>query len=187
MKRFHPLLVLAILLCAPAVAAPSAWHSVPDTSTIKWTARWMGTPVHGGFKRFRVSGLVDPAHPADGRLQLVVETAGVYASSPDITRALRGTEWFDVSAFPGARFTGTLADKAGHLILEGSLRIKGHTKKISFPLKLERQGRRLRLQGHVLLDRTDFGIGSGQWHSGSMIAIPVTVQFSILLVPGPSH
>jgi len=42
------------------------------------------------------------------------------------------------------------------------------------------------LSGRFRLERTAFGIGIGQWQNGSMIAIPVTVEFKVLLVPGPA-
>jgi len=183
MKRlllFFPLL----LLTAPALAAPTPWHSIAASSSIDWTASWQGTPVKGRFKHFTVTGHIDGAHPVGGTLKLVVETASISAASSDVTRALHGEEWFGVADFPQALFEGTLNGTPPEMSLQGDLRIKGHEKKLSLPLTVSRQNNELSLQGNFTLDRTDFGIGTGQWQSGSMIATEVHVHFSIMLAPG---
>ena len=183
MKRLQ-LFLLLIPLTAPAMAAQTSWHSLASSSAIDWTASWQGTPVKGQFKHFTVTGQIDAAHPADGTLKLVVDTSSISAASSDVTRALHGKEWFGVSDFPQALFKGTLKGAPGEMTLQGNLQIKGHEKTLSLPLTLTRQHAELRLQGNFTLDRTDFGIGTGQWQSGSMIATEVHVHFSILMAPG---
>lgn len=185
MKRF-PWLLPLLLLAAPALSAPAPWHSVAGSSSIQWTASWQGTPVKGRFKQFTVTGHLDAAHPAGGTLKLVVDTASVSAASTDVTRALHSAQWFGVEHFPKARFQGTLHGDPGALTLKGTLTIKGRDKTLAFPLTLEHGKDGLRLQGDFTLDRTDFGIGSGQWKSGSMIATRVHVHFSVLLARDPA-
>lgn len=180
MKRF-PFLLPVLLLAAPAFSAPVAWHSVAGSSVIEWTASWQGAPVKGRFQRFTVTGHLDAAHPAGGTLKLVVDTTSVSAASADVTRAIHGAQWFGVDHYPKARFQGTLQGHAGALTLKGTLTLKGHGKALAFPLTLSNEKGGIRMQGDFTLDRTDFGIGSGQWKSGSMIATEVHVHFSVLL------
>lgn len=184
MKRVFGLLVFSLCFAAaPALAAPGVWHDVPAASHLTWIAKWMGTPVHGGFRQFRVSARIDPQHPAGGQVQVTVDTRSVYASSPTITQAIHGAEWFDSKAQPTARFQGKIERTAKGLILAGTLSLKGHSRAISFPLDLRRRGPDLVLQGQLTLVRSDFGIGTGQWRSGSMIALDVQVRFSVTLAP----
>ncbi|MGA7966730.1 MAG: YceI family protein [Gammaproteobacteria bacterium] len=185
MKRFSLLLPL-LLIAAPALSATTDWHLLAQASSIHWTASWQGTPVKGQFKRFTITGHLDAGHPAGGTLKLVVDTASISATSSDVTQALRGAQWFSVADFPLARFTGTLKGTPGSLTLQGTLHIKGHGKKLSLPLTLRHEKGQLQLEGNFTLDRNDFGIGSGQWRSGSMIAPKVRVNFSIRLAPGNS-
>jgi polyisoprenoid-binding protein YceI len=63
----------------------------------------------------------------------------------------------------------------------GSIKLKGHDKKIVFPLELTHKNGDLLLQGKFTLDRNDFAIGSGQWKNSSMIASKVQIHFSIRL------
>lgn len=183
MKRLRLLLPIVLLVAAPVFSATTAWHSVAAASSIHWTARWQGTPVRGQFKHFTVTGHVDTAHPAGGTLKLIVNTASVSAASSDVTRALHSAEWLGVADFPQARFTGTLQGAGQSLTLHGTLQLKNREKKLVLPLALKRDNGQLQLQGSFTLDRNDFGIGSGQWRSGSMIATAVHVNFSIRLAP----
>lgn len=180
------ILVPLMLLAAPAFSASTAWHSVAGPSSIRWTASWQGTPVRGQFKDFTVTGHLDAAHPAGGTLELIVDTASVSAASSDVTHALHGAQWFNVNDFPKARFQGTVEGDPGALTLKGTLTLRGHDEALAFPLALSRGKHGLRLQGEFTLDRTAFGIGSGQWESGSMIATRVHVHFSIVLAPDGS-
>ncbi len=186
MNRLRLFTSLLLVLSAPAFSATTAWHSLADSSSIGWTARWQGTPVKGQFKRFTVTGHIDAAHPAGGRLLLVVDIASVSVASSDLTRALHGAQWFGVANFPQARFTGGLENESKLLILRGILKLKGHDKKIVFPLELTHKNGDLLLQGKFTLERNDFSIGSGQWKSSSMIAAKVRIRFSIRLVPDHS-
>ena len=54
-------------------------------------------------------------------------------------------------------------------------------KPLNFPLTLKRQGGNLLLEGHFTMQRTDYGVGSGQWSNGKTIALKVKVEFSITL------
>lgn len=186
MKHFVSLIILLTFASAPAFAASAKWHSLPDHSAIHWIAKWMGTPVHGGFKKFSVSAQLNPSHLAGGRLVVVVSTVSVYASSPSITQAIHGIQWFDVAAYPRARFIGTLEKRSGRWFVSGTLTIKGVSRHLDFPITVSKKASGIVLSGRLRLERTAFGIGTGQWKNGSMIAIPVTVEFKVLLVHGPA-
>ncbi|MGH8128834.1 MAG: YceI family protein [Gammaproteobacteria bacterium] len=186
MNQLRLLLPVILLASAPALSTTTSWHSIAAASSIQWTARWQGTPVKGQFKHFSVTGHVDADHPAGGTLKLTVDTASVSAASPDVTRALHSAEWFGIADFPAAQFTGTLEGTPKSLTLQGTLQLKGHSKKLALPLTLTHDNGHLQLQGNFTLERNDFDIGSGQWRSGSMIATTVHVRFSIRLASGTS-
>ncbi|MGH8271011.1 MAG: YceI family protein [Gammaproteobacteria bacterium] len=176
-----------VFFAAPAAtAAPSVWHALPGAGRLDFTAYWQGTPVKGQFKRFSVSASLDPAHPAGGTIEVRIATTDIATQSADIARALRSAEWFDAGRYPDAAFTSsTIAVTAhGTLQVRGTLHLKGHEKIITFPLSVKRAGVKLRLAGTFQLDRGDFGIGSGRWAGGEVIATRVAVTFSVLLVPG---
>ncbi|HEX5314128.1 MAG TPA: YceI family protein [Gammaproteobacteria bacterium] len=187
MMRMALPLLAAILLAGTAGAAATApgWHSVADGSRIGFVARWQGTPVPGSFEQFSVQARFDPNHPAGGEITVDIASASVHAQSADVTRALRAPAWFDVQHYPQASFRSQkiLASGAHSVRVSGTLRIKGQSRQVTFPLNFASKGSRLILDGSLDLRRSDFGIGSGQWAGGKIIAIPVTVDFHVVLDP----
>lgn len=178
-----PLLpALLFLLASPALASGSNWHSVDGSSSIQWIANWQGNPVKGGFDKFAVEARgLDSANPAGAGLSMTLDTNSISAASPDITQALHGAEWFDINQHPQAGYTGRIDHENGDFEAKGELQLKGHTRKLDFPLTITRQGNNLVLKGQFTLQRSDFAIGSGQWSSGKTIALKVEVKFSITL------
>lgn len=179
---------LCLLLAAPvaAAAAPQAWTSIPAQSRLGFTAHWRKTPVQGSFAKFEVTARIDPHDPAGGDLSVRIDTASVTTESADVTAAIRGAQWFDAGRYPEGEFDSSaiVAKAGGAFEVRGTLKLKGHTRKIDFPLTISRKGGHLLLQGHLNLDRLDFGIGSGAWANGKTIATDVAVTFVVTLGRG---
>lgn len=175
--------ILALAVAGPAAAAASQWRSMSGSSRLRWTAKWQGTPVKGSFPDFTVTAYLDADNPVGGKIKVRIDTRSVKSASADVTKAIRGAAWFDVSNYPRASFEGRLTGHRHNLRLRGALRLKGHRKRIVIRVKLRPRGsRRVELSGSFELDRGDFAIGSGQWRGGGMIAKTVAVDFSVSLV-----
>lgn len=183
MKAAALAFVLALVGAASARAAV-AWHAEARASHLNWTVHWRQAAVRGEFKRFSVLARLDASSLAGGELTVTVETASVATASPDISHAIRDSTWFDVKQYPRAFFkTSSIRQRAGGtLAITGILHLKGHEKQLSFPMRLERQGKRLVLTGTLRLNRGDFAVGTGQWSGGSLIARDVAVAFKVTLV-----
>lgn len=173
-----------LVVAVPAAAAPH-WNSLASASTLKWTARWEGTPVRGAFPDFTVAADFSASDPAGGKIDVDIAVAHVRTASADVTETIRSKPWFDPKQFPRARFNGTFAMQGHALQLRGTLQLKGHRRQLTIPVTLVPQGgSRVHLSGSIRLDRSDFAIGSGEWASGDVIAKAVLVEFSIVLVRG---
>lgn len=186
MLRFT-LAAMLLLAAGQALSAPSVWHDDPVHSRLDWTAHWRGTPVKGTFEHFEVSARLDPTSPGGGTLTVQVDTASATTTSPDITRAIHGQAWFDVAQYPRAVFDSDsiVAQGGDSLLVKGSLKLKGRQRRLSFPMKLEREDDQLVLAGTLSIDRRDFAIGTRQWSKTSPIAAAVTVDFDVTLHTGP--
>lgn len=185
MTPLRPLFLLLLVFAAPAPAAGTAWHSLAGASSIEWTAHWQGNPVKGSFGKFTIAANgLDAAQPGGAALSMDLDTRSVTASSPDVTQALLGAAWFAVAKHPTAHFKGNLVRRSGHLQAQGRLSLKGHERALSFPVRITSKGKNLLLEGQFTLQRSDFGIGTGQWSSGDTIAEQVEVRFSVLMAPG---
>jgi len=181
MKRILPL--LAALAAVPAaLAAPAHWRSTGSSNVLHWTATWQGTPVKGRFPDFAVKATIAPRAPDGGAVTVDIDTTSVRSASGDVTRAIRGKQWFDTADHPKARFRGRITGKSGHLSLRGTLRLKGRDGKLDIPVTLAPgDGGTLVLSGHFRVKRNRYGIGTGKWESGAMIGQDVTVDFRVTL------
>lgn len=178
------LVLAAAVVPLAAIAAPlPGWSGDSAAGRIGFTAHWQHTPVKGAFGHFQVTARLDPAHPQGGRLTVRIDTNSVSTASPDITRAIRGSDWFDAARYPHAVFTATRlsASGTGRMRVQGTLRLKGVSRTISFPMQTAVDAGKLRLSGEFTLNRLDFGIGAGRWAQGSVIATAVAVDFAVTL------
>lgn len=184
MARRAALSLLLLAAAAPALGAATSWRDEPAYSRLTWTAHWRHTAVSGEFRRFSVVAKLDPEAPAGGSFTVTIDTASAAAESPDISRAIRGTAWFDAAQYRRALFaTSAIRTQAGgDLEVTGTLSLKGHRKQLAFPLQIERKGDRLILSGDLELDRRDFAVGTGAWSRASPIAPEVAVAFRVTLV-----
>ncbi|MGH8426571.1 MAG: YceI family protein [Gammaproteobacteria bacterium] len=183
--RFLLAVVLTFAPCASVLGAATQWSSLADQSTLGFVAHWQETPVPGKFAKFQVTAQLDPANPSGGSLKVKIVTTSVSASSADVTRAMRSKDWFDVDRYPSATFVSQAiaAQSGGALKIMGILKLKGHSRTVSFPLTLSHEGNHPVLDGQLMLLRTGFDIGTGKWADGKIISVPVTIIFHVVLGP----
>src|SRR3989344_3952198 len=150
------LLVAAVALSAQAALAQQ--QLVPAQSEVQFTARQMGVPLDGHFKKFSAQVAFDPA-------KLATPT------------------WFNVPKFPQAQFEST-AIKAlggGKFEVAGKLTIKGTAQNVVVPVALTQSGPTTTATGTLPIKRLAFKIGENEWADTSMVADDVTVKFKLAL------
>ncbi len=68
---------------------------------------------------------------------------------------------------------------------DGVLTIRDAAKPVVLPFTLEKAQSGTRARGELVIDRTDFGVGQGQWASPQLVAHEVTIRFDLLAAPLP--
>lgn len=180
-RRLFPALVLALLYASAAAAAE--WVPVPTASRLEFVATYQGQQAPGVFRRFDVSLALDPEEPATGRLEVSVFLDSADMNSADINRTIKNPEWFHVARFPQARFESTeiTRDGADRYLAKGTLSLKGVQRRIAVPFHWRQSGPTASMQGELVLNRGDFGIGTGQWAKGNPIGLDIIVRFNVKL------
>lgn len=164
-------------------AAMAAQALVPAQSSINFTAKQMGVPLQGQFKKFDAQVSFDTAKPETSKIHFTVETGSATMGSKETDSNLLGADWFNIAKFPKATFDST-AVKAlggGKYQVDGTLTIKGNAQKVSLPVTLTQSGATTTATGTLPLKRLTFKIGDGDWKDTSMVADEVTVQFKLAL------
>ena len=164
-------------------AAMAAQALVPAQSSINFTAKQMGVPLQGQFKKFDAQVSFDTAKPETSKIHFTVDTGSATMGSKETDSNLLGADWFNIAKFPKATFDST-AVKAlggGKYQVDGTLTIKGNAQKVSVPVVLTQSGATTIAAGTLPLKRLPFKIGDGDWADTSMVADEVTVQFKLAL------
>ena len=183
MSSFFSALALgsaALLAAQPAVAQQKL---VPAQSEVQFTARQMGVPLEGHFKKFDAQVSFDPAKLATSKIVFTVDTGSATMGSRETDAELPKATWFNVPQFPQATFQSSAikALGAGKFEVTGKLSIKGMARDVVVPVTLVQNGATTMATGALPLKRLAFKIGENEWADTSMVADEVQVKFKLAL------
>ena len=94
-------------------AAHAAQALVPAQSTVGFTAKQMGVPLQGQFKKFDAKLNFDTAKPEASSIRFSVDTGSATLGSKETDAELPKAEWFNVAKFPQATFDSTAVKALG--------------------------------------------------------------------------
>ncbi len=179
MMRFASLLV-SILAASGALA--EQWQ-MQDEGTLLFEPTWEGEVVPGRFESFDVQFDTGDGGVAGARLHVTVSLESADMDDPDINEAIAGAEWFAVAAHPVATFASESIEATGEgaYLASGHLELKGVRLPVNVPFSWSESGDRAAMKGELVIDRTRFDVGSGEWATGDTIGTGVTVRFDLVL------
>jgi polyisoprenoid-binding protein YceI len=172
---------------APAPAAVPQAKLVASSSEVTFTAKQVGVPMDGRFKRFDAQIALDPKQPHTGKVNFSIELGSVNIAA-DTDAELVKPEWFNTAKFPKATFVSTAikATGAGKFDVTGKLTIKGQSRDLTVPVALAAAGGNTVATGSFAIKRLDFKVGEGDWADTSVVANDVLVKFKLALQGMPA-
>ncbi|MDE2184924.1 MAG: YceI family protein [Alphaproteobacteria bacterium] len=175
---------LWVVLAAALVASPArAAHWAVDTakSRLVFSVMWSGEPLHGEFHKWKADIDFDPADLARSHVAAVIDTASLSTDYQDGDDGIKGALGFAVDRFPEAQFVTTAfhTGPSGTYIADAKLTIRGISRSITLPFKLDIRGNRAHATGKTTIIRTDFGVGQGEWQTAQPVAHEVTVTLDL--------
>lgn len=180
----RPMRALGALLLLFTVSAHAAdWRVDPAGSKLTFKSSYQGQAAPGEFKKFDTQMRFDPAKPAGSQLDVTVKLDSFDMGSSEINDAIREPDWFDLKRFPTGEFHSTDIRQAapGRYVARGTLRLKGMQQPLELPFTWKDGGKTAQMAGEIKLNRTSFGIGTGEWKSGDVIGLDVIVDFDVRL------
>jgi polyisoprenoid-binding protein YceI len=156
-------------------------QAVNETSKIVFTATQSDVAVDGGFGKFAADVVFDPASPAAGKVNLVINMGSVTTGNQEADDLLKSGDFFDVAHFPQATFVSTTiaAKDAGHYRAVGQFTLKGRSAAIVVPFTARPEGTGFRIEGGVPVSRLAYRVGEGQWADTGTLADQVQIHFSL--------
>ena len=181
---FKPILIAAGLLAlAPfAQAAPVPnWTVDAANSKLGFRGAMNGDAFNGVFHRWSAQIAFDPKNLAGSKAVVSVDVASAATGDADRDSAMPSPDWFSAKTQPKATFATTAIKDlgGGKYQAAGDLTIRGVKRPVVLPFTLAISGDTARMNGSVVLNRTAFGIGQGQWKTGDVVATDVTVSVAL--------
>ena len=167
----------AVADAPPPLDGENVWIVDGDASTILFTGRQNDKEFTGRFEDFSARIRLDPDDLSDALIEASVDLASVDAGAGDRNQSLPEAGWFDTDRFPQATFRADTVRAVGEGAYEadGTLTIKGASRPVTLPFTLDVQGDRAVADGQVVIDRSDFGIGQGDFAGPEWVAFEVAV------------
>ena len=172
-------LVAMSLTATPAAAAH--WSIDPENSRITFHAKQMGATVKGRFQRFTVDIVFDPADLSSASATVKIEIGSVDSRNEDRDAQIRGPDWFDAANHPIGLFETRDFEHLGgsDYLARGTLTLRGTTKALDLPFKLDIADNRAQMTAEITVNRTQFGIGTGQWTDTAVVADEVLIEIAV--------
>ena len=170
--------------------APKAGHEALPISPEKSKVDFIGAKVtgkhDGGFKPFSGTMHFDPENIEASRIEVDIDMTSLWSDNDKLTEHLKSGDFFLVSEHPKARFVSTSIKEGGegdatHTVT-GNLTLRGVTKEIAFPAKIEVGADALRAQSEFSLPRKQFGVAF-EGKPDDLIRDDVLVRLDVL-APG---
>ena len=169
------LLPLVLCLAALPTLADECYTVDAARGSVKFELRQAGAPFRGAFQRF--GGELCLAGERVTRIAVWLEPASVDTGLPEIDEALKEKEFFDVRKYPRIAFAGAGEQN----VARGTLEIKGRRRETQVSFRLGGSGERRSVSGSFMLDRLEYGIGTGEWANTRWLGAEVRVDFSAAL------
>ena len=169
---------------AKPTPAPVAWTVDKAASRLGFHAAMNDTAFDGMFRRWEANIVFDPANLAASHVTATVETGSAITGDPTRDEALPTADWFFVQKFPKATFIAKTFKALGpnRYEADGDLTIRGVTRPAALPFNLTITGKVAKIDGQLVIDRSQFGVGQGQWKAGDAVKLPVTVTVKLQAV-----
>lgn len=175
---------MGFLLFFPVLsfAAAPSWKIIPEASTLNFTAMQNGGPVKGMFKKFTADIQGDPADLKDCHVKIIVDLTSVMTDYGMVQSTLTTAPWFDTANHPTAIFIADKFTQTGKksYTADGSLTLRGKSEPAVLKFVLvEYSGKTFVAKGSTTVQRTLFGVGSGEWAKTDSIKDNVQVDFTL--------
>ena len=175
-------IVLSLALTSPALAG--ALQADASSGKLEFSGTQAGAKFTGAFGKFRVKLDFDPANPAQGSLDVIVETGSVNTQDAERDEVLRSPDFFWVEKYPEATYHATRFERAGSAWrAPGELTVRGVKKPVPIVFTLTPLAGGSAMKGSATLKRLAFGLGQGDWASTEWVGDDVEVRFDLKLTP----
>jgi polyisoprenoid-binding protein YceI len=172
-----------LLFAAPALAAGApTWTVDKAHSKLGFDSAYTTIKFSGSFSDWSAQIAFDPKNLAASKAVVSVNLASAKTGDQDRDESLPSADWFNTAKFPRATFTTSAIKAIGpdRYQAAGVLNMKGVSKPVVLTFTLKINGAQAVMNGQAAIDRSQWGIGEGQFQDESTVPHAVTVDVNLI-------
>jgi polyisoprenoid-binding protein YceI len=165
---------------APAKGGAAKWAVAPG-STLGFASSFSGTAFQGSFKRWTADIAFDPKNLAASKASVTVDMTSAATGDASRDESLPTDDWLASGKFKTATFvTTSIKDLGGGKYqAPANLTIRGVTKPVVLNFTVAITGDQAKMNGTAVINRSQFGVGQGQFAGADTVPYNVTVNVNI--------
>ena len=181
-KRVNKCIVTAALWLIAAVNTSAIAQVDLLQSSVSATAKQIGVPIEGKFKKINATVHFDPTKLAQSSANIEIDIGSYDMGSPEYNKEVTGREWFNAAQFPKATFVSSkiAAISTTQYNVVGKLTLKDKTTEVTIPVTVKADAKAQIFDGVLPIKRTLFHIGEGEWRDTSVVADEVVIKFHVV-------
>jgi polyisoprenoid-binding protein YceI len=166
---------------APAAKGGAAKWTVNPGSTLGFASSFSGTAFQGSFKRWTADIAFDPKNLAASKATVSIDMTSAATGDASRDESLPTDDWLASAKFKTATFvTTSIKDMGGGKYqAPANLTIRGVTKPVVLNFTVAITGDQAKMTGSTVINRSQFGVGQGQWAGADTVPYNVTVNVAI--------
>jgi polyisoprenoid-binding protein YceI len=191
--------LFAILMLAASQAFATDGNSILldewaiDTahSNINFTITHFFTPVDGSFEEYSSEINFDPSDLENSSIDVTIPVSSINTKNERRDNHLKSEDFFNASEWPNIEFESNEIEQTGdnQFIAHGELTIRDVTRDFELPFELlgvmdhpMQEGKKVAgITASAQLNRTDYGVGVGDWAATAVVGDEVNIQLNLEL------
>jgi cytochrome b561/polyisoprenoid-binding protein YceI len=161
-------------------AEPVRW-AVEKGSEIDFETAWGDQAIKGRFGDWTADIRFSPKALDRSTVKVTIDVVSAATGDAQRDEALPAPDWFDADNHAKATFSADRFEHTGkdRYVAHGTLTLRGVSKPVDLPFRLQIDKDKARVRGVTSLDRTAFGVGQGEWTSTDQIPAKVSVSIDL--------
>ena len=185
--------LLLILLSVFNVSAQDTtmWKIDKSHTSVNFSINHFFSAVTGKFTDFDGKIYFDPKNLKGSKAEFTVSINSVNTDNVKRDKHIQSKDFFDVNTFPKMMFKSTKFEKKSdaEFLVHGKLTVKDKTKDVILPMKITGEMEHPMMKGTLILgvaidvaiNRTDYGVGIGNWATTMVVGDKVKIYIPMEL------
>jgi len=167
------------------------WKIDKSHTSVNFSINHFFSAVTGKFTDFDGTIHFDPNNLKGSKALFSVAIHSVDTDNAKRDNHLKSKDFFDATSYPKMSFASTKFEKKSdkEYWIHGNLTIKNKTKKVTLPMKITGEVEHPMMKGTIILgvlidtsiDRTDYGVGTGDWAATMVVGDEVKIHIPMEL------